>query len=139
MTRETPSSHAFIGAFRRVRGRVCCRLNGWRSVDEILIRADGVELLREGRPRASIPTARRLSARMTVAAFNQESGLLAPTVIHAVLRRRQWSSSTRGHGWQLGTGRGRPGDVLVVKTLRTSPFGNNTVRRGAPQAFAADN
>jgi hypothetical protein len=128
-----------IGAFRRMRDRVCCRLNGWRSVDEILIRADGVELLRDGLPRASIPTARRLSPRMAVAAFNQESGLLAPIVIHAVLRRRQWSSSTQGHGEQLGTGRGCPGDVLAVKPLRTSPFGNNTVPRGAPQAFAADN
>jgi hypothetical protein len=88
-----------IGAFRLVRDRVCCQLNGERSVDEILILVtDGVELPHNGLPRASIPTARRLSARTVVAALNRVRGCWRRSPFHAVLGRRQWTSSTQGHG-----------------------------------------
>src|ERR1700710_2300023 len=87
-----------------MRERVCCRLNGERSVVEILILVTVcVELPRDGVPSASIPTARRLSAPIGVAALNRVRGCWRRSPFHAVLGRRQWSSSTQGTGsnWVL--------------------------------------
>ena len=139
--RETPSSHPLIGAFRLVRDRVCCQLNGERSVGEILILVtESVELPRKGLPSRINPDRPPTVCAEGSGRFEPRSGLLAPIAIPC-------RALVGGNGPRLPRGAGRNwvlaavarAEALGVKPMRTSPFGNNTVRRGALQAFAADN